>query len=304
MEIVHHRQRGAWHAAGALVPPIHAERRRHQSQERQHAPLHRRLWQVMGVAEQQKGRQHHQQGANVEVAEASVLWLVAGMACQQMLVQHLPGRIGEVGQLQQQETDEEVRADAVETNHCGPCHRDQRRHQRPTVETTVQRVLDQRHVHWRQDGEQQHLRHAQDAEAQVQTDVGDAELQRADQQHGAQEARFDLTPARQRQEHQPGEQHPGEHGKVAVDVASEVFADQAERESLDEGDDQKVLHGASRIGEARTLAHVGRVRPVKRTADRYRDSSNELSCPIIALPCVASVPVATRSAGIAPRFAT
>ncbi len=188
MQVVHHRQGGAGHQARALVPPVHAQGRGHQAEEQQHRPLQRRVGQVVGLAEQQERRQHHQQRPQVEVAEAPVVRLVAGVARHQMLVQHLPGGIGEVGQLQQQEAHEEVRVDAVVADHHRACHRHQRRQQAPGVEAPVQGVFDQGHMQRREDGEQQYFRHRQHAKAQVQAHVGDAELQRTDQQHAAHEA--------------------------------------------------------------------------------------------------------------------
>ncbi|MNZ52894.1 hypothetical protein D3C78_707580 [compost metagenome] len=163
---------------------------------------------------------------------------VAGVARDQVPVQHLAGGIGEVGQLQQQEADEEVRADAVEADHCRARHRHQGRHQRPGIEAPVQGIFDQGHMQGREDGEQQHFRHGQHPEAQVQTDIGNAVLQGADQQHRAHEARLDLTPAGQRQEHQPGQHYPRQHGEIAVDMTCQVLADQAEGKRLDQCDDQ------------------------------------------------------------------
>ncbi|MNE61985.1 hypothetical protein D3C80_1572370 [compost metagenome] len=163
---------------------------------------------------------------------------VAGVARDQVAVQYLPGGIGEVGQLQQQKADEEVRADAVEANHRRTGNRHQRRHQRPGVEAPVQGIFDQGHVQGREDSEQQHLRHGQHTKAQVQADIGDAVLQRTDQQHRTHEAWFDLTPAGQRQEHQPGQQHPRQHCEIAVDMPRQVLADQAEGKRLDQRDDQ------------------------------------------------------------------
>ena len=154
-----------------------------------------------------------------------------------MAVQHLPGGVGEVGQLQQQKPCEELATDSVEADHGSACHCDQRRHQCPGVEASVQGIFDQRHVQRRQDGEQQHLRHGEHAEAQVQADVGNAVLQCADHQHSAHERGRYVTPAGQRQKDQTGQQYSGEHGEVAVDVAGEVFADHVEGERLDERDD-------------------------------------------------------------------
>ncbi|MNS73520.1 hypothetical protein D3C72_1069630 [compost metagenome] len=193
---------------------------------------------MLAVAERQERRQHHQQGAQVEVTETPVVRQVTGVARDQVTVQHLPGRIGEVGQLQQQETDKEVRADAVETNDCRTRHRDQRCHQCPRVEAPVQGIFDQGHVQRREDGEQQHFRHGQHPETQVQANIGDAVLQRADQQHRAHEARLDLTPAGQGQKHQSGQQYPRQHGEVTVHMSSQVLADQAEGKRLDQRDDQ------------------------------------------------------------------
>ncbi|MNM70184.1 hypothetical protein D3C81_818080 [compost metagenome] len=205
MQVVHDRQRAARNHARALVPPVQAQRRRAQAQEQQHQPLHIGTRQVLGIAEQQEGRQHHQQGPQIEVAKAGVVRQVTGVARDQVAVQHLAGGIGEVGQLQQQEADEELAADAVEADHRGTGYRHQRSQQCPWVETPVHGVFDQRHVQRREDGEQQHLWHREYAEAQVQADVGDAVLQGTDQQHRAHEARFDLAPAGQRQEYQAGQ---------------------------------------------------------------------------------------------------
>ncbi len=46
------------------------------------------------------------------------------------------------------------------------------------------------------------------------------------------------APARQRNEHQPGQQHAHQHREVAVDVTGKVFADQAEGKCLYQGDNQ------------------------------------------------------------------
>ncbi|MNV72837.1 hypothetical protein D3C71_1659520 [compost metagenome] len=106
---------------------------------------------------------------------------IARVARDQMFIEHLPGGVGEVGQLQQQEAHEEVRVDPVKANHRRPRHRHQRRDQGPGIEATIERIFDQGHVQRREDSEQQHFRHRQYAKAQVQADVGHAELQRADQ---------------------------------------------------------------------------------------------------------------------------
>ncbi|MNN90974.1 hypothetical protein D3C81_2090150 [compost metagenome] len=90
----------------------------------------------------------------------------------------------------------------------------------------------------RENGEQQDLRHRQHPEAQVQAHIGYAELQRADHQHCPHEARLDLTPARQRQEHQPGQQHPDQYREIAVDVSGQVLADQAEGKRLNQCNNQ------------------------------------------------------------------
>ena len=198
--------------------------------------MQRRLRQKVRFAEQQKRRQHHRQRAEVEEAEAPVMRQIARVFGHQVLVQHLPRGIGEVGQLQQQEAHEEVRVDPVEANHRCAAYRHQCCDQRPRVEAPVQRVFDQGHVQRREDGEQQHLRHRQHAKAQVQADVGHAELQRADQQHAAHEPRLHRTPASQRDEHQPGQHHTHQHREVTVDMPGQVFADQTEGKRLDKRD--------------------------------------------------------------------
>ncbi|MNG32523.1 hypothetical protein D3C84_1185610 [compost metagenome] len=88
----------------------------------------------------------------------------------------------------------------------------------------------------REDGEQQHFRHRQHTEAQVQADVGHTKLQCADQQHAAHERRFHRTPAGQRDEHQPRQQHAYQHREVTVDMTGQVFADQTEGKRLDQRD--------------------------------------------------------------------
>ncbi|MNL51732.1 hypothetical protein D3C87_1748540 [compost metagenome] len=78
---------------------------------------------------------------------------ITGVSRDQMLIEHLPGGIGEVGQLQQQKTHEEIRIDPVVANHRRACHRHQCGDQRPRIEATVQRIFDQGHVQRREDGE-------------------------------------------------------------------------------------------------------------------------------------------------------
>ena len=157
-----------------------------------------------------------------------------GIARHQTPVQHLTGGIGEVGQLQQQEAFKEVPADAVKADHCRPRYSHHRRYQRPGVEAPVKGVLNQCHVQRREDGEQQDFGHREHAKAQVQTDVGDAELQGTDQQHAAHETGFHLAPAGQRDKHQPGQYHPHQHCKVAVDVSSQILTNQAEGKRLNQ----------------------------------------------------------------------
>ena len=238
MQVVHHRQRAALHQTGAFVPPVHAQRRADQPKEHQHAPLQRCIGQVVGLAEHQERRQHHQQRTHVEEAKTPVMRQVAWVAFHQVLVHHLPSGVGEVGQLQQQEATEEVRGDLVETNHRRPGHGHQCRHQCPRVEAPIKGVFDQGHMQWREDGEQQHLRHRQHAKAQVQANVGHTELQRADHQHAAHERRFHRAPAGQWDKYQPGQQYAHQHREVTVDVTGEVFADQAEGKCLNQGDNQ------------------------------------------------------------------
>ena len=238
MQVVHHRQGAAIDQAGALVPPVHAQRGADQPEEHQHTPLQRRLRQEVSLAEQQERRQHHQQGAQVEITETPEVRLVTGITRHQVLVHDLPGGVGEIGQLQQQEPHQEMRGDLIETNHRRTAHRHQGRHQRPGIEAAIKRVLDQGHMQRREDGEQQHFRHRQHAKAQVQAYVGHAELQCTDHQHAAHERGLHRAPARQRDKDQPGQHHAHQHRKVAVDVTGEVFANQAEGKCLNQGDNQ------------------------------------------------------------------
>ncbi len=133
---------------------------------------------------------------------------VGGVTLRQMLVGHLAGSKGEVGQLHEQEAAEKIAGNAVVTDKSGAEHCDGRGDQCPGVEAAVERVIDQRHVQRREHGEEQHLGHRQHVEAQVQAQVGDAELQRTDQGHADDEAGRDTAPAGKWQEHQPGENYP------------------------------------------------------------------------------------------------
>ncbi len=112
-----------------------------------------------------------------------------------MLVEHLAGGEGEVGQLHEQEAAEKIAGNPVVTDEPGAEHRDGCRDQRPGVEATVERVVDQRHVQRREHGEQQYFGDRQHVETHVQAEIRHAELQRADQGHAGDEAGGDTAPA-------------------------------------------------------------------------------------------------------------
>lgn len=112
MQVVHDGQGAAIDATRAFVPPVHAQRRRTQAEEQQHDPLGRCFGQVLRVAEHQERGQHHRQRTQIKVAKTSVMRQVAGVARHQMFVQHLPGSVGEVGHLQQQEAAEKIAVQA------------------------------------------------------------------------------------------------------------------------------------------------------------------------------------------------
>ncbi len=170
---------------------------------------------------------------------------VGGVTLRQMLVGHLAGGKGEVGQLHEQEAAEKIAGNAVVTDKSGAEHCDGRGDQCPGVEAAVERVIDQRHVQRREHGEEQHLGHRQHVEAQVQAQVGDAELQRTDQGHADDEAGGDTAPAGKWQEHQASEDYSGQHGEIAVYLAGQVNADQVEGKGPEQGDEDQIAHAAS-----------------------------------------------------------
>ncbi len=70
-------------------------------------------------------------------------------------------------------------------------------------------------------------------------------MQRADQGHAGDEAGRHTAPAGQRQEHQTGENHPRQHGEIAVHLAGQVDADQVEGKGPEQGDEDQIAHAAS-----------------------------------------------------------
>ena len=48
--------------------------------------------------------------------------------------------------------------------------------------------------------------------------------------------------SQQRQEQQAGQQDAGKHGKVAVHLAGEILADQAEGDGPEQGDGDEIKH--------------------------------------------------------------
>ena len=86
---------------------------------------------------------------------------VGGVTLRQMLVGHLAGGKGEVGQLHEQEASEKIAGNAVVTDTSGAEHCDGRGDQCPGVEAAVEGGIDQSHVQRREHGEQQHLNHPQ-----------------------------------------------------------------------------------------------------------------------------------------------
>jgi len=153
---------------------------------------------------------------------------IAGVAGDQMFVQHLTCGVGEVGHLQQQEAAKEVAVDTVPTNHACTQYGNQCGHEGPWIEASIESVFDQGYVQWREDSEEQDFRHRQHPEAQVQAYIGDAKLQSTDDQHPAHEARLHTTPLGQRDEDQPGQHDADQHSEVAVDMPCQKNTDQAE----------------------------------------------------------------------------
>ena len=97
----------------------------------------------------------------------------------------------------------------------------------------------------REHGEQQHFGDRQHVEAHVQAQVGDAELKCAYQGHASDEAGRHAAPAGKWQEHQAGENHPRQHGEIAVHLAGQVNADQVEGKGPEQGDEDQIAHAAS-----------------------------------------------------------
>src|SRR5690606_7166771 len=195
------------------------------------------------IAEQQPGRQYHHQCTYEEQPESRPLLADSRVAAAyQVCITDLAGGERQVGQLQQQKTLDVGFADAVVTDDGRPQHGQQGGYYRTDTEATTQRVVDQGDVQRGEDGKQQYLRHAEQLEGQVQADVGDAELQCADQQKAAGHVSWQAAGPQQRQEQQAGQQDAGKHGKVAVHLAGEILADQAEGDGPEQGDGDEIRH--------------------------------------------------------------
>ena len=176
------------------------------------------------------------------------------VAHEQATAQHLPRREARVGHLQQEEPGQVLAGERLEADQDAAADRDQRGGERPAVEAPLQGVVEQGHVDRRQHGEQQDLRHRQHAEAAIKAQVGDAELQGASEPEPAQQGCRQPAPAQQRDEDERGDGDADEDGKITVDLAGQVLADQAEREGPEDGDDDQVGH---RLAAKRTSLGLG-----------------------------------------------
>ena len=145
-----------------------------------------------------------------------------------MLVAHLAGGEGQVGQLQQQEPGQEVLAEPIVANDPRPQRRHRRGQQGHRRTAPVQGIINQRNIERCKDGEQQHFGHRKVAERPVQAKVGHHELQGAGDQDAKPQLTGHTAPAGHRQEQQRSQQHPAQHRKVAVHMACEKLADQTE----------------------------------------------------------------------------
>ena len=83
--VVHHRESAGIDQGGALVPAELPECRRQHAHPHQYAPLRSGGRQLVRVAEQQPRRQHDDQRANEEVAEAAMEWDIGRITLRQML---------------------------------------------------------------------------------------------------------------------------------------------------------------------------------------------------------------------------
>ncbi|MCY1396042.1 hypothetical protein D9M71_110020 [compost metagenome] len=200
------------------------------------------------------------------MAEVAMQRLLYRIARQQLAAQHLAGGEGGVGDLQQQEAEQVVALQRLEADDRPAAHRHHGGDQRPRVEPAGQGVVEQGHVDRREHGEQQHLGHRQHGEAAVQAQVGDAELQRAGQPEAGQQPPRQAAPDGERQEHQGGDQHPRQHGEVAVHLAGQVLADQAEGEGPEQGDGEQVGHGSRAPRDGTGADHRPQRRPASSRA--------------------------------------
>ena len=107
--------------------------------------------------------------------------------------------------MHQQKAAKKASGNAVESNDPRAQYGNTGGQECPGIESSPQRIINERYVQRGQHREQQDLRHAQQIEAQVQADVSHAKLQGPYQRDPTDEPGIDTAPARQRQKHQAGQ---------------------------------------------------------------------------------------------------
>ena len=242
MQLVHDRQSACIDHRAALDPPVHAKSSGEQAHPRQNAPLHSALRQFCHVAEKKKrgDRQYHR--AQKEMTEETVERQVCRVLGEQLAAHDLPHGKGHIGHLQEQEADQVVAFDFLETDDDAATYRDCSRKQRAGVESFGEAVVKQGDVDRGQHGEQQHFRHGQHGEAAIEAKVGDAKLQRASDPETPEQTPRKIAPASEGDENDGSDGDSHEHGEVAIDLTSEVLANQAEGKSPEDGDKNEIRH--------------------------------------------------------------
>ncbi|MOA02880.1 hypothetical protein D3C78_1223560 [compost metagenome] len=112
----------------------------------------------------------------------------------------------------------------------------------PAQALPTDQVINQRDVKRRQHGKQQEFRHRQVHVSAEAEQVHDAELASPHQHVHQDHFQLDIAPAQERQEHQCRQANAHQHREPAVDLARQIFANQAERERPQNGSNHQKQH--------------------------------------------------------------
>ena len=158
----------------------------------------------------------------------------------QALITHHPDCKTDVGELHQyQSRPEMVGHLIIADNSCADNRQQRATGIAPAQAPSAHHIVNQRDIQRRQDGKQQKFRNRQVKIGLKTQHIHNAQLHRAHQHIQADGFQALSTGAQEGQKYQRRQTNPRQHRKIAINVASQVFAIQAKGESpQDSGDNQ------------------------------------------------------------------